>query len=99
VLDVRLGEEGCCDSEWLGPGSTTDKKLVDKLDKDKKNSPLVPQLGQNQTGSCPSGERIRGTERHPSTTQVRSESFFKSYEMDSDKVMKFTYPSIKQEFT
>ena len=32
VLDVRLGEEGCCDSERLGPGVGTDEKLVGKLD-------------------------------------------------------------------
>ena len=49
-------------------------------DKDKKNSPFLSQLGQNQTKARSSGERIRGA-GHPLTGQVRSESVFKSYEI------------------
>ena len=45
MLDVRPGEEGCCDSEWPGPGSTTDKKSIDKLFKDQKKLAIACAIG------------------------------------------------------
>jgi hypothetical protein len=92
VLGPRLGEEGCCDSEWLGPGSRTGRKLVGESDEViDKNSLLLSQLGQNHRSS-PSGERNRGIARHPLAGQVLSESFFKNYEIISrEKVIHGIY--------